>query len=102
MFSLAYTPIIFSSPILGISLYVHLVLYWFDYPLLQAEMILPEADVEIAIVTPQLAQSAVVITEQLVLATETENIVSLLPIDLNTTNNVVDQVKKVKHGIIII
>ena len=44
-------------------------------------------------VTPELLESATVISEQLVMATDSEDAVGLLPLDLNTTNNVVAQVR---------
>ena len=60
----------------------------------QANALLPDADAEIVDVTPELIQAATVISEQLVIATDREEApVPLLPLDLNTINNVVAQVK---------
>ena len=60
----------------------------------QANARLPDADAEIVDVTPELVEAATVISEQLVMATDREEApVPLLPLDLNTTNNVVAQVR---------
>ena len=59
----------------------------------QANARLPDADAEIVDVTPELIENATVISEQLAMATNREEAtVPLLPLDLNTTNNVVAQV----------
>ena len=56
--------------------------------------LLPDADAEIVDVTPKLLEAATAISEQLVMATDREEaLVPLLPLDLNTTNNVVAQVR---------
>ena len=60
----------------------------------QANALLPDADAEIIDVTPELIEAATVISEQLVMATDREETpVPLLPLDLNTTNNVVARVR---------
>ena len=60
----------------------------------QANKLLPDADAEIVHVTPELIEAARVISEQLVMATDREEApVPLFPLDLNTTNNVVAQVR---------
>ena len=60
----------------------------------QASARLPDADAEIEDVTPELIEATTVISEQLVMATDREEAPApLLPLDLNTTNNVVAQVR---------
>ena len=60
----------------------------------QASALLPDADAEIVDVTPELIEAATVISEQLVMATDREEVpVPLFPLDLNTTNNIVAQVR---------
>ena len=71
-------------------------MFYFDLILdfcCQAEAVLPPADAVILEVTPELLESATVISEQLVMATDSEEAVGLLPLDLNTTNSVVAQVR---------
>ena len=62
------------------------------FPPQQANTLLPGAGDAIAEVTPELIESAAVISEQLVMATDSDVAVGLLPMDLNSTNNVVAQV----------
>ena len=60
----------------------------------QANALLPDTDAEVVDVTPELIEAATVISEQLVMATDREEAPTpLLPLDLNTTNNVVAQVR---------
>ena len=59
---------------------------------MQASERLPPADQEIDEVTPELVESAVEVSEQLAMATDSDQETGLLPLDLESTNNVVAQV----------
>ena len=60
----------------------------------QAEALLPDANAEIGVVTEELIQASEVISKQLVEATTVEDEDKpLLPLDLNSTNNVMAQVR---------
>ena len=59
----------------------------------QAEEVLPPADAVILEVTPEQLESVAFISKQLVMATDSEEALGLFPVDLNTTNNIVVQVR---------
>ena len=63
----------------------------------QASELLPESDAEIEEVTSELIASVSVVSEMLVVATDSEEEAGLLPLDLNSTNSIVLQVKKRLH-----
>ena len=48
--------------------------------------------------TPELVESAVEISSQLAMATDSEQEAGLLPLDLESTNNVVAQVSEPSHN----
>ena len=55
--------------------------------------VLPQADVVILEVTPEQLESVAFISKQLVMATDSEKVLGLILLDLNTTNRVVVQVR---------
>ena len=55
--------------------------------------VLPQADVVILEVTPEQLESVAFISKQLVMATDSEEVLGLILLDLNTTNRVVVQVR---------
>ena len=54
--------------------------------------VLPQAGVVLE-VTPEQLESVAFISKQLVMATDSEEVLGLFPVDLNTTNRVVVQVR---------
>ena len=66
---------------------------WTPFSPHQASELLPDADTEIDEVTVELIENVAVVSEQLVMATDNQVEAGLLPLDLNSTNNIVAQVR---------